>query len=76
MKNGICQGGYIPVFPKEEYWRDKENSYNFFYCENNPSVCLGKDKCREGHTGLMCENCDKINKYSLDGSSNKCIKCD
>lgn len=29
----------------------------------------------EGHIGLLCENCDRINRYSFDSTSGKCKKC-
>lgn len=59
-----------------KYWREFKDSYDFLYCENNPSVCLGNDVCEEGYTGLLCENCDKINGFSMESSSNKCKKCE
>lgn len=44
------------------------------YCKNIPEACLGNDKCKEGHTGILCENCDIINNYSHRGKD--CLKCD
>lgn len=64
------------VYPIEEYWRDSKDSYNFYYCKNNPDVCKGNDICEEGHIGLMCENCDRANNYSYESLTNKCKQCD
>lgn len=66
MKNAVCPGGYLGIYPEKNYWRDSKDSNNLYYCENNPDACMGNDTCREGHTGLLCENCDRLNSYSLD----------
>lgn len=41
---------------------------------NDKSKCLGNDTCKEGYTGVLCENCDLINNYAPSGGG--CGKCD
>lgn len=36
-------------------------------------MCLGEDKCKEGYTGVLCENCD-IEKNFTE-RDNQCEKC-
>ncbi|KRX10671.1 Pectin lyase fold/virulence factor [Pseudocohnilembus persalinus] len=75
LENGVCEGGYIPVYPEDHYWRSSMNSYDFIYCNNNEEACLGNDTCRSGHSGLLCENCDRVNGFSMRTQSQKCHLC-
>lgn len=33
------------------------------YCFLKPELCIGNDKCQEGYSGALCENCDILNGY-------------
>lgn len=67
--NGVCEGGYIPIYPKEKYWRESKDDYRFVYCRKKGDVCMGNDTCKKGYTGLLCENCDSLNDYAPAGES-------
>lgn len=40
IEEGNCLGGYIPIIPKENYWRINNSSNQMAFCYNNPSACL------------------------------------
>ena len=44
-ENFNCKGGYIPISPKDNYWRENENSTKAIYCKNNKEACLAHDQC-------------------------------
>ncbi|KRX09153.1 Pectin lyase fold/virulence factor [Pseudocohnilembus persalinus] len=73
-ENIVCGGGYIPIFPNENYWRPNKQTYvDIYYCTNFPENCKGNDTCSEGYTGLLCEQCDRENNYQKFGD--ECLKC-
>ncbi|KRX10337.1 Pectin lyase fold/virulence factor [Pseudocohnilembus persalinus] len=73
VDNGVCEGGYIPVYPKPGYWRAAIESKDDISLCSNEEWCLGNDTCKEGFTGVLCEVCDKLNDYETQGDG--CSKC-
>ncbi|KRX10185.1 Pectin lyase fold/virulence factor [Pseudocohnilembus persalinus] len=71
---GICQGGYKNNYPKKGYWRDSVDSFDYIKCESVFQPCLGKDQCKQGYKGVLCQECDYQNNYnkSLSGECQKC----
>lgn len=37
---GQCNGGYLPLKPRSEYWRFSKDSIELFNCYNKPEACL------------------------------------
>eukprot|EP00347_Sterkiella_histriomuscorum_P022266 403331092 len=74
-----CEGGNL-IYPKAGYWRNSNESDNFFKCRND-EACLGKNfpennllgKCAQGYSGKICIDCEI--GYSRTGSTYKCSKC-
>lgn len=56
------------------YWRFSENTATVLPCRK-PSFCLGgvDSKCRDGHTGPLCDACDSSRNFIRDSDS--CYKC-
>ncbi|KRX01775.1 Pectin lyase fold/virulence factor [Pseudocohnilembus persalinus] len=71
---GICLGGYKNNYPKQGYWRDSKESFEFIECETIEDSCLGYDKCKAGYTGVLCSECDYQKNYtmSVTGQCNMC----
>ena len=57
-ENGVCDGGYIPVYPKKGYWRVDKSSKKFYKCETFQSACLGNDTCSIEYSGVLCGSCN------------------
>ncbi|KRX10871.1 Pectin lyase fold/virulence factor [Pseudocohnilembus persalinus] len=73
IENGICKGGYVQIYPKEHYWRNNDDSLDFYYCSSYPEACLG-NKCKETYDGVLCEDCDLSQNTFKEGLY--CAKCD
>ncbi|KRX10495.1 Pectin lyase fold/virulence factor [Pseudocohnilembus persalinus] len=74
LQNAECSGGYIPIFPQKEYWRNTtESLYTLYECDKNQEACQGNDTCQIGYRGIKCEKCDRKNNYTQ--SNNTCKKC-
>ena len=43
----VCEGGYIPIYPSEGYWRDLNYDLDeIVECGNdNQNFCMGNDTC-------------------------------
>lgn len=67
-------GGYAPIVPKAGYWRQSKTSNEISLCHNNPKACLGNDTCKEGHFGLLCEECEALDGWYKSGLAD-CSKC-
>ncbi|KRX04402.1 Pectin lyase fold/virulence factor [Pseudocohnilembus persalinus] len=71
-ENGICKGGYQPIYPDKNYWRKDEDSLDFYYCNSYPDACLGY-ACENYYDGVLCEDCDLSQNVFKNG--NLCVKC-
>ncbi|KRX10870.1 Pectin lyase fold/virulence factor [Pseudocohnilembus persalinus] len=73
LENGVCQGGYQQIYPKKQYWRDNDDSLDFYYCSSNPDACLGH-QCENQYDGVLCEDCDLSQNTFKEGVF--CVQCD
>ncbi|KRX02281.1 hypothetical protein PPERSA_04903 [Pseudocohnilembus persalinus] len=62
-------------YPIEGYWRFNTSSYNYYECTHPEQPCLGKDQCKTGYKGILCEQCDYDNGYRLNIFKN-CEYCE
>lgn len=64
------------VSAKKGFWERRTalngvSSVEIFACPN-PEACLGQDKCREGHTGIVCMECASGYSRSVGMDCSKC----
>ncbi|KRX10670.1 Pectin lyase fold/virulence factor [Pseudocohnilembus persalinus] len=73
LDNAVCKGGYVPLYPDQDFWREELSPYSLYECKNNQAACTGNDTCASGHQGLLCEQCDRKKKYTKE--NHECKKC-
>ena len=56
--SSICSGDYTEIIPLPLFWKFNASTNSVLYCANNPSACLGDNKCQKGYNGILCEQCD------------------
>ncbi|KRX02282.1 hypothetical protein PPERSA_04904 [Pseudocohnilembus persalinus] len=64
--HGQCQGGYRYNYPDKGYWRFNKSESTYYQCTHVDETCLGNDICKEGYTGILCEQCDFEKGYRLN----------
>jgi hypothetical protein len=49
------------------YWRSSLNSTSLYKCDVTLKSCIGgvDDPCKEGYTGIMCEDCKALKEHAL-----------
>ncbi|KRX10035.1 Pectin lyase fold/virulence factor [Pseudocohnilembus persalinus] len=75
-ENGVCEGGYSSIYPKQKYWRDlnsESEEIKYYHCSKFPDRCLGNDTCLTAYTGVLCESCDIIQDFRKNYQG--CSKC-
>ncbi|KRX00832.1 Pectin lyase fold/virulence factor [Pseudocohnilembus persalinus] len=66
---GVCPGGYKLNYPQKGYWRESVSEFNYIKCDKEIDSCLGKDECKQGYEGVLCQSCnyEQLYKRTLQG---------
>jgi len=56
------------------FWRDSNQTEEFYKCSNITEICLGGTSCAKGYSGVLCEVCKDKNEY-FNSSEGECTEC-